>query len=160
WINKLESVLHREHYWGHILPPAVQAALATLGDLPEAEEWFTYGYEVWLALTPSAGCDDGGWMLGTNYNGIEGDALVGMPAFFQTLPGDDLFAAPFYRNNLYYLIYCQPPQSYGDGFGDAHEMEKGPRAFHLRYVEALGRRLNEPYAAWYLQKSRKEVSKR
>jgi hypothetical protein len=160
WINHLENLLHREHHWGHILPPAVKSAMVTLGDLPEAETWLSYGYEVWLALTPSAGCDDGGWMLGTNYNGVGSDCLIGMPAFFQNLTGDDLFAAPFYRNNLYYLIYCQPPQSHSDGFGDAHERERGPRSFHLRYVEALGRRLGDPNAVWYVEKSKQQGAKR
>jgi hypothetical protein len=155
-MNKLEVVLQQGHDWQRILHRAIRAAVVMMGELPEAEQWLTYGYEVWLARAPSAGCDDGGWMVGTNYNGVEGETLSGVPALFQDLTGDNLFATPFYRNNLYYLIYCQPPQSYGDGFGDAHEMEKGPRAFHIRYIEALAGRLGDPYASWYLQKSGKE----
>jgi hypothetical protein len=153
WINKLEGLLHREHYWGHILQRAIQAAVVTLGDLPEAEQWLTYAYEVWLARAPTAGTLDGGWMVGTNYNGIEGDSLIVIPALFQSLTGDNLFGRPFYGNNLYYLLYCQPPQSYGDGFGDGHEMQKGLRPFHVRYLRALARYTGDPYAAWYLQKS-------
>jgi hypothetical protein len=153
WMNRLEVVLHQEHYWGHILQRAIQAAIATLGDTPEAEQWLTYAYEVWLARAPTAGCADGGWMVGTNYNGIEGESLIAIPALFQNLTDDDLFARPFYRNNLYFLIYCQPPQGYGDGLGDAHEIEKGPRAFHLRYIEALAKRTGDPHASWYLEKS-------
>lgn len=154
WMNKLEVTLHREHYWGHILQRCIEAALVTLDELPEAGQWLTYAYEIWLARVPTAGAPDGGWMVGTNYNGIDGDSLISIPSLFQKLTGDDLFARPFYRNNLYFLLYCQPPQSYGAGFGDAHEMQKGPRPFHLQYVEALGRRTGDPYASWYLQKSR------
>jgi hypothetical protein len=160
WFNRLEVSLQQGHDWQRILHRAIQAAVVTLGELPEAAEWLTYGYEVWLARAPSAGCDDGGWMVGTNYNGVEGETLSGIPALFQDLTGDNLFDTPFYRNNLYYLIYCQPPQSYGDGFGDAHEMEKGPRAFHIAYVESLGGQLGDPYASWYLQWSRKEETRR
>jgi hypothetical protein len=160
WMNRLEVVLQQGHDWQRILHRGIQAATVTLGDLPEAEQWLTYGYEVWLARAPSAGADDGGWMVGTNYNGIEGETLIGIPALFQDMTGDHLFDTPFYRNNLYYLIYCLPPRSYGDGFGDAHEMEKGPRAFHVRYVEALGRRLGDPYATWFVQNSREDKAKR
>ncbi len=160
WVNKLEGLLHREHFWGHILQRAIQAAVVTQGDLPEAEQWLTYAYEVWLARAPTAGTPDGGWMVGTNYNGIEGDSLIAIPALFQSLTGDDLFAQPFYRNNLYYLLYCQPPQSYGDGFGDGYEMQKGLRSFHLRYLTNLARRTGDPYATWYLQKARATAAPR
>jgi hypothetical protein len=160
WVNHLEAALHPEHNWAYILPRTLQAAVATVGDLPEAEQWLTYAYEVWLARAPTAGTSDGGFMVGTNYNGIEGESLIALPTLFQGLAGDNFFAQPFYRNNLYYLLYCQPPQSYGDGFGDAHEMEKGPRAFHLRYFDALARRIRDPYATWYLQKGRAVAGKR
>ncbi len=160
WVNHLEAALHPEHNWAYIMPRTVRAALATLGELPESEEWLTYAYEVWLARAPTAGTPDGGFMVGTNYNGIEGESLIALPSLFQSLSGDDFFARPFDRNNLYYLIYCQPPQSYGDGFGDAHEMEKGPRVFHRRYLDALACRTGDPYATWYLQKSRAAGSKR
>ncbi len=160
WMNRLEVTLHREHYWGHILQRCIDAAVVTLGELPEAGQWLRYAYEAWLARVPTAGSPDGGWMVGTNYNGIDGDSLIGLPSLFQRLTGDDLFARPFYRNNLYFLIYCQPPQSYGAGFGDAHEMQKGPRSFHLHYVDALGRRTGDPYANWYIQKSQGKAEPR
>ena len=154
WMNRLEVTLHREHYWSHILQRCIEAALVTVGDLPEADQWLTYAYEIWLARAPTAGTPDGGWMVGTNYNGIDGDSLIAIPSLFQKLTGDDLFAGPFYRNNLYFLLYCQPPQSYGAGFGDAFEVQKGPRSFHLHYIESLARRTGDPYASWYLQKGR------
>lgn len=153
WVNVLEIWSTRPHVWQHILYGVVQAAVATLGELPEAGQWLTYAYEVWLARTPVEGTDDGGFAVGTFYNGFGAESLVGIPAVFQRLTSVNYFTMPFYRNNLYYLIYAQPPDSYSDGFGDAEVGPRGPGVDHVRYVQALAARLGDRYASWYVRKS-------
>ncbi len=160
WVNGLEARLTHEHTWQHILYGATQAAVATLGELPESEQWLTYAYEVWLARAPTEGCSDGGWTVGVSYLGIEAESLIGMPALFQNLTGVDFFRSPFYQNTLYYLIYVLPPHSFSDGFGDAHEKGRGPRPSHIRYAQALGTQLDDSYASWYVQKSLEGMDKR
>jgi len=159
WVNRLEAKLTHEHTWQHILYGATQAAVATLGELPESEQWLTYAYEVWLARAPTEGCSDGGWTAGASYLGIEAESLLGMPTLFQNLTGVDFFRSSFYRNSLYYLIYDLPPHSFSDGFGDSHE-RGGPRSAHLRYARAVGTQLGDSYASWYVQKSLEGMGKR
>ena len=160
WMNSLEVWSTRPHVWQHILYGAIQAAVATLGELPDAEQWLTYAYEVWLARTPAEGTSDGGFLAGTFYNGFGAESLFGIPAIFQRLTGINYFTMPFYRNNASFLIYAQPPDSYSDGFGDAEVGPRGPTVNHLRYVEALGARLGDRYASWYVQKSQAGMAKR
>lgn len=150
WVNVLESKLASEHTWQYILYAATEAAVATLGELPESKQWLTYAYEVWLARAPTEGCSDGGWTVGTSYLGIEAGSLIGMPTLFQTLTGVNFFRSPFYENSLYYLIYDHPPGSFSDGFGDSHERGR-PRPAHIRFARAVGAQLGDPYASWYVQ---------
>lgn len=160
WVNRLEAELTSEHTWQHILYSATEAAVATLGELPESEQWLTYAYEVWLARAPTEGCSDGGWTVGVSYLGIEAESLIGMPTLFQNLTGVDFFRFPFYQNSVYYLIYDLPPRSFSDGFGDTHERGRGPRASHIRYAQALGTQLGDSYASWYVRKSLEGMGKR
>jgi uncharacterized protein DUF4962/heparinase II/III-like protein len=153
WINRLEARVTSEHTWQHILYGATQAAVATLSELPESEQWLTYAYEVWLGRAPTEGRSDGGWTVGVTYLGFEAESLVGIPILFQNLTGVDFFQAAFYHNSLYYLLYALPPHCFSDGFGDAHEKGKGPRPSHIRYAQALGDQLGDPYAFWYVRKS-------
>ncbi len=159
WINRLELKLASEHTWQYILYSATEAAVATLGELPESEKWLTYAYEVWLARAPTEGRSDGGWTVGASYLGIEAGSLIGIPTLFQNLTGINFFRSLFYQNSLYYLIYDLPPGSFSDGFGDSYE-RGGPRAAHIRFARAVGAQLGDPYASWYVHESLQGMGKK
>jgi hypothetical protein len=61
WINMLESKIFSGHVWQYILERLFKTSLATIQDIPEARDWLTYVYEVWLVRSPCLGPDDGGW---------------------------------------------------------------------------------------------------
>jgi hypothetical protein len=160
WTNRLEAALAEEHAWQHILFSGIQAAFATLGEIDDAEEWLSYAYEVWLARAPTEGLSDGGWTVGLGYFDVETESLRSIPLFFQKLTGVNLFNQAFFRNNLYYVIYAQPPHSYSDGFGDGHEKGKGLPDNDLAYIESLAARLGDPYASWYANKCREKTGRK
>ena len=122
-MNNLEARVFNAHIWQHILQQAMEVALAVHGDVPEAEQWLTYLYELWLARVPLLGGNDGGWANGINYFGTNFKTLLEMPTLLQRFSGVDFFSHPWYRNTIYYQIYAWPPGSASDGFGDGSERE-------------------------------------
>ena len=150
WRNQLETRVFNAHIWQHILHDFIDAAFATVGELPEAEEWVTYAYELWLNRVPLLGGNDGGWANGNNYFGTNFASLVYIPALFKQLTGVDFFSHPWYRNVIYYQIYSWPPNSQCDGFGDGSEKGSVPGGARLGFLDVIGGVLQDPSAGWYI----------
>ncbi len=150
WVNMLEAKVFSGHVWQHILHRLFQTSLATLHDIPEASQWLTYIYEVWLARAPVLGPDDGGWWNGTHYAELNGLTLLDIPMTLQHYTGVDFIRSPFYENNPYWLLYAFPPNSYSEGFGNGTEKQFGQKLGMLGYADALSRITGNPYAAWYV----------
>lgn len=148
-MNSLESRIFNAHIWQHILYQVTSVALALHGDVPEAEPWLTYVYELWLARVPLLGGNDGGWANGLNYFGTNFKTLLEMPTLLQRFTGVDFFNHPWYRNTIYYQIYTWPPGSASDGFGDGSERTAPPSSGRAMFVGFLGRRFQDPAALWY-----------
>ena len=66
YVKDFETHSMDNHVWQHTFRNFFFSAIATLGDLPEAEKWFRYCYEVWCARFPILGGDDGGWHDGSS----------------------------------------------------------------------------------------------
>lgn len=79
------------HVWQHILRNFSIAAVAVANDLPEANEWLTYVYEVWSARFPVLGSTDGGWHEGNGYFRTHYETLIYLPELFGNISGMDYF---------------------------------------------------------------------
>ena len=152
--NNIETAVFNAHVWQHILHEFADAAFAAVHDLPEAEEWVQYIYELCLNRFPLMGGDDGGWANGNNYFGTNLATLLYIPTFFQDLLGSDLLEQPWYRNTIYYQIYTWPPGSKCDGFGDGAERvgnpDGSPGQRRFSFVDILARHFQDAYGAWYV----------
>ncbi|MCX7887931.1 MAG: DUF4962 domain-containing protein, partial [Verrucomicrobiae bacterium] len=148
-VNRLETLLGHAHIWQHILTEFTEMALAVQGDMPEADLWLAYAYELWVNRFPPLGGDDGGWAEGMVYFGSNIDTMLFMPALWGRLTGVNFFDLPWYRNAPYFHLYCWPPGSASDGFGDGSERADPPPAGHGVFFEALAAVHGNPYARWY-----------
>ena len=148
-VNNLEGRVFSAHIWQHILLEFAEVTFATLHELPEAEEWATYIYELWLARVPLLGGEDGGWANGNNYFNSNIETLLSIPVLFQRTAGVDLFDHPWYGNSIDFLMYTWPPGSVSDGFGDGAEKLGGPQSSRVAFVSMLGQHFQNPYAMWY-----------
>ena len=150
WRNRLETRVFSAHIWQHILHQFAEAAFATLGEIPEAELWATYVYEIWIARVPLQGGSDGGWANGNNYFGTNYSTLIYIPTFFRRLTGVSFFDHPWYQNTPYYLLYTWPPRSCNDGFGDGYDRRGMPPTSRVGFADVLSRETKSPVAAWYV----------
>jgi hypothetical protein len=152
--NSLEAWLFSAHIWQHILMEAAEVAFATLGEVPEAETWAAYFYELWINRFPPMGGDDGGWAEGLSYEGVNLETMLRAPTLLGRLSHIDLFDLPWYRNAPYDYIYGWPPGSDSAGFGDATEPHGEPIGLRAHFAEALGRHFHDPYALGYAETTR------
>jgi|GEM_PF-60419 len=148
--NNKETLVLSNHVWQHIFHYLFDTALAVQGDLPAADSWLAYLYEMFLARAPILGDADGGWVNGLSYFRMNMATLIDVPQVLKKRTGFDFFHhTPWYAENTYYLLYGFPPGSAGTGFGDnAHDLPE-PRGAYLAYADALSRIMKNSYAAWY-----------
>jgi hypothetical protein len=148
-MKNMEVRIFNAHAWQHILMEAAEAAFATLGELPEADAWVAYFYELWVSRFPAMGGDDGGWAEGFGYEGVNMETMLRAPALLERLGGVDFFDRPWYRHAPYFLLYGWPPGSASAGFGDGAELPTGPHMIQAHFAETLARRFRDPYVLWY-----------
>lgn len=152
-VNNLEAKVFSAHLWQHILAQATEGALTLIGDVPEAEEWLAYVYELWIAKFPNLSQTDGAWANGISYFSTNYWTMLDIPTLFGQLTGVDFFNHPWYCNALYYLMYCWPPDSVSDGFGDGSESDRLPtKRYQGTFALELGKHFKDPYALWYAEK--------
>ena len=148
--NNKEAVVLSNHVWQHIFHYLFDTALAVQGDLPEADEWLTYLYEMFLARAPILGDTDGGWAHGLSYFTMNMAVLVDVPQVLKKVTGFDFIKhTPWYWENTYYFLYAFPPGSAGSGFADNSDDLPEPQGDYLAYADTLSRLVQNPYAAWY-----------
>lgn len=156
WINLIEAKVLSNHVWQHILHYFFQTALATYGDIPEAEDWVDYLYELFLARAPALGRDDGAWVNGNSYFTMNMDMLLDIPLTIKELTGFDFIRHNnWYQNNPWYLWYSLPPHSSSDGFGDNSKGFSQPNNSYIAYADALGKITQNPIASKYAIESTK-----
>ena len=162
FVNHLENRIADNHVWQMTFRILTMGAFASYGDLPEAETWVDYCYNMWVARFPGLN-DDGGWHNGDSYFHVNVRTLIEVPAFYSRITGYDFFSDPWYNNNAQYVIYQQPPFSKTAGHGNAHEGQKKPSGVRVGYADALSRECQNPYAADYVRQilaQDKEVMKK
>ena len=159
WINQVEARSSSMHVWQHIMHNLLETALALKGEHPTAENWIEYIYEIWIAQSPKMAEEDGAWINGSAYFGMNALSLIDIPTIFKKLSGVDFMTAPWFQNNPKWLIYSFPPNSTSDGFGNDGERYKFPWINYAGYTDALARLTNNPSAAWYANAVAKSVGK-
>lgn len=152
WTNSIEAKAFAAHVWQHILERFFKTAIAVKDDLPEADDWLTYLYEVYLARSPVLGSTDGGWWNGNSYFSINTITLLEIPLILQEWTGQDFFNRPFYKNNPYWLMYSLPINSYSDGFGNGTENRFNQKAEVIAYLDILSRLHQNREVALFVKK--------
>jgi len=159
WMNQVEVRSSSMHVWQHIMHNLLETGLALKGEHPTAENWIEYIYELWIAQSPKMAEEDGAWINGSAYFGMNALSLIEIPTIFKKLSGVDFMTAPWFQNNPKWLIYSFPPNSTSDGFGNDGERYKFPWINYAGYTDALARLTNNPSAAWYANAVAKSVGK-
>lgn len=159
WVNHVEAKVLSGHVWQHILHYFFQTAIAVYGDLPDAEKWLEYAYELFLARSPVLGGTDGGWVEGVSYFRMNMETLLDIPLYIRRYTGFDFIRAhPWYTSQVDWLIHHIPPGSAADGFGDNTEEVRSPGADYMAYAAEIARLTGNGQAAWYVQECMKYES--
>lgn len=148
--NHLECHIADNHVWQMTLRILTMAAFTVRGELEEADTWTEYCYGVWVARLPGLN-QDGAWHNGDSYFHVNIRTLIEVPYLFSRLSGFDFFADPWYRGNIRYVIYQQPPFSKSGGNGSSHQKILKPNGPRVSYADALARLTGDPWAAAYVK---------
>ena len=127
------------------------AAFSVYGELPEADTWADYCYNVWLARFPGLN-KDGAWHNGDGYFAVNFRTLVEVPYFYTTVTGFNFFNDPWYQGSVMYTLYQQPPFSKSAGNGSGHQGNMKPNSIRVGYADALARMTGNTYAADYVRR--------
>lgn len=149
-INRLENHIADNHVWQMTFRIFTMATFAVYGEIPEAERWADYCYNLWVARFPGLN-QDGAWHNGDSYFHVNIRTLIEVPWLYSRLTGYDFFADPWYQGNALYVIYQQPPFSKSGGNGSSHQNIKRPNGPRVSYAEALARLTQNSYLADYVK---------
>lgn len=149
--NRLENHIADNHVWQMNLRIFTFAAFSVYGELPEANIWADYCYNLWLARFPGLN-KDGAWHNGDGYFGVNFRTLVEVPYFYTTVTGFNFFNDPWYQGSVMYTLYQQPPFSKSAGNGSGHQGNLKPNSLRVGYADALARMTGNTYAADYVRR--------
>ena len=149
--NRLENHIADNHVWQMTLRIFTFAAFSVYGELPEADTWADYCYNVWLARFPGLN-KDGAWHNGDGYFAVNFRTLVEVPYFYTTVTGFNFFNDPWYQGSVMYTLYQQPPFSKSAGNGSGHQGNMKPNSIRVGYADALARMTGNTYAADYVRR--------
>jgi hypothetical protein len=124
-----------------------EAAIAFMGEIPEAAEWFDYVLRNYYAVYPAWGGDPGGWAEGQAYWTTYINRVFWYNDALLVATGLNLYDKPFFRNNGYFKLYTQPPYSKMGPFGDHADDPPSPTAagVMMHYAGVY----KNPYFKWY-----------
>jgi len=118
--NRLENRCFDNHAWQISIAAFVRGAITAKGDIPEADKYLSYAYDIWTAIDPEQSRTDGGW-FGGGYVAVNIDVWTEVASYFRAYTGYNYYNHPYYKNHPYYFLYRQAPGSVGDGFsGDGY----------------------------------------
>jgi hypothetical protein len=156
WVNNIESKVLSGHVWQLILNEFFKTSLALYGDEPEAAQWLSYAYDLFLNRSPVLGGIDGAWGEGASYFQMNMEVLTEIPDKIKTYTGFDFIKQhPWYQNNADWLIYQFPPGSSADGYGDNTEELFEPTASYAAYAEVMAKLTQNPKYSWYYKQLQK-----
>lgn len=159
WKNYVESRSSSMHVWQHILHRMLQTSLALLGETKDAELWLKYIYELWIAQSPKMGETDGAWFNGTGYFALNMLTLYDVTTIFNELTNLNFRNNSWYKNNMRWLMYAFPPNSFSDGFCNGSDGSDRPNLKRSANADIVARNNNDPLALWYSQEVAKSHGK-
>jgi len=121
WSGKTENRQIENHFWQMEMSALFDVALATIHELPENEKYLDYTYGIFMARSPVAGGNDGGWANGHGYFGVNNSTVIDMAYTLEKVGGIDVFGKPWYQGMPDYFLYTAPAGGTIDGFGDMHD---------------------------------------
>ncbi len=148
--NHLENHIADNHAVQMTLRLFTMAAFSVYGDLPEADIWTEYCYNIWVARFPGLN-KDGAWHNGDSYCNVNIRTLIEVPYFYSRVSGFDFFTDPWYQGNALYTIYQHPPFSHSGGNGSGHLEKTKPYGVRVGYADALAKLTGNTYAADYVR---------
>jgi len=146
---KYESRPYRSHA-GRSLGFLGEAAIAFMGEIPEAQEWFDYIVRIFYAIYPAWGKDPGGWAEGHSYWTSYMNRVTWFVDALREATGLDLFQKAFFKNTGTFKLYTQPPYSKMGPFGDLSD--RGPTPDAGVVMNLFAAVYNNPYYKWYAEK--------
>ena len=149
WKNQVESRSSSMHVWQHILHRLLYTSIAFAGEIPEADLWLEYIYELWIAQAPKMADKDGAWINGTGYFRMNTLTMYDFSAIFGDLTGVNFMWSEWYKNNPRWLIYAFPPNSVADGFCNDGNKHPEPTINYAGFADAASRMFQDSYALWY-----------
>lgn len=154
YCNRLENRCFDNHSWQISIAAFVRGAIAGKGDIPEADKYLAYIYNVWTAIDPEQSHSDGGW-FGGGYVSVNIDVWMEVPVYFEIFTGYNYYDTPFYHSHPYYFLYRHAPGSVEDGFSGDDYGGKGKSLGNKNrlWMSILGMELNHPVAKWLGQRS-------
>jgi len=147
--RKFESRPYASHA-GRSLGFLGEAAIAFMGEIPEAQEWFDYVVRIFYAIYPAWGGDPGGWAEGHSYWTSYMNRVLWFVDALREATGLDLFQKAFFQNTGTFKLYTQPPYSKMGPFGDLSD--RGPTPDAGVVMNLFAAVYNNPYYKWYAEK--------
>lgn len=124
-----------------------EAAIAFIGELPEAEVWFDYIVSLLILKYPAFGGDEGGWSQGVSYWQSYVSWLLEFMDALKIATDVDLYKKPFFHNTGYFKLYAHPPKSKIGAFGD--HSDGPPNAGSAQIMGTLAHAFRNPAYQWY-----------
>ena len=124
-----------------------ELAIAFLGEIPEAEEWFDYIVRIFYSVYPAWGKDAGGWAEGHAYWTSYMNRVLWFVDALKVATGLDLYEKPFFRNTGTFKLYTHPPYSKIGPFGDF--ADRGPVTADGNVMSHFAAVYENPYYKWY-----------
>lgn len=127
-----------------------EAAIAFMGDFPEAEVWFDYIVGLFIEKYPPWGGAEGGWSQGVGYWQAYINWVLEFLDALKIAAGLDLFNKPFFRNTGYFKFYAHPPQSKIGAFGDGSDLH--PNSTSAFVMSHFASAVQNSAFQWYASK--------
>ena len=130
--TKLESSPYESHGWTAFGFLGI-TAIATYGEIPEAEEWLKIIIPAYTAMLPPWSYQDGGWCQGTDYwqySTMTNHEFMDVLALGGII---DLYKNAWAQNEYLWTLYAYPNGSYGS-FGDQSNRTKASTGYSMNSV--------------------------
>ncbi|SFC95283.1 DUF4962 domain-containing protein [Flavobacterium phragmitis] len=155
--NRFEININDNHIWQITLRNLAIGAVSASNEVPEANEWLEYIYEVWSARFPILSNTDGGWHEGSGYFKVNFRSFLYLSQMLSDLSGFDYFNnIPWMQNLPYFLLYTHPSNASCMAMGDMWEKEPGIAKIDAFFADGLTYKIDNPYLNTYVANIKKD----
>jgi hypothetical protein len=159
-LNPFKQDAYNNHPWFQC-SALVDAGLALADELPEADQWWRYGTDLYLRRFLPLGGNDGSWHEGINYLTFTMKYVCQFATSLKGATGINLFTeVPWLRNAGYFRLYLAPPGSIGIYFNDTRPLalQQWDKPTAFRVASETGDPVLQWYAEWLPQTTSQPTS--